>query len=203
MCLAPCFKGCTDEDYRNEVEHVQHYFDSAGQSLVREIERAREQASENLAFEEAAAQHARIDKLKPVLAQFPEVVQRIDRQHAVMVQPSAEPGCVVLFRIDAAAIAGPVPFAIQAAEHTKSQSMEARLQQALDAAPPKDPSKALEKMEHLAILKRWIYRGKRVGEIFFANEAGELPMRRLVRGISRVYRGESAEPAPAGIPPAS
>jgi hypothetical protein len=81
--------------------------------------------------------------------------------------------------------------------------MEARLQQALDASPPKNHNKALETMEHLAILKRWIYRGKRIGEIFFANEAGELPMRRLVRGISRVYRGESPEPAPTSTPPAS
>ena len=39
MCLAPCFKGCTDEEYAAEVERVQQYFASGGQSLVREIER--------------------------------------------------------------------------------------------------------------------------------------------------------------------
>jgi len=48
-------------------------------------------------------------------------------------------------------------------------------------------------MEHLAILKRWYYRGSRIGEIFFADEKGELPMRRIVRGISRVFKGEAAE----------
>jgi len=48
-------------------------------------------------------------------------------------------------------------------------------------------------MEHLAILKRWFYRGTRAGEIFFADEKRELPMRRIVRGIARVYRGEKAE----------
>ena len=37
MCLAPCFKGCTDDDYHAEVARVQAYFDSAGDSLVREI----------------------------------------------------------------------------------------------------------------------------------------------------------------------
>jgi hypothetical protein len=45
-------------------------------------------------------------------------------------------------------------------------------------------------MEHLAILKRWYYRSSKLGEIFFADENGELPMRRIVRGISRVFRGE-------------
>jgi hypothetical protein len=48
-------------------------------------------------------------------------------------------------------------------------------------------------MEHLALLKRWYYRGSRVGEIFFADEKGILPMRRIVRGIARVYHGEKSE----------
>ena len=48
-------------------------------------------------------------------------------------------------------------------------------------------------MEHLALLKRWYYRGSRLGEIFLADDRGELPMRRVVRGISRVFRGEKPE----------
>jgi hypothetical protein len=48
-------------------------------------------------------------------------------------------------------------------------------------------------MEHLALLKRWYYRSSRVGEIFFADDKGTLPLRRIVRGISRVYRGEKPE----------
>ena len=43
MCLAPCFKGCTDEAYAAEVERVQQYFESGGQSLVREVERLRDE----------------------------------------------------------------------------------------------------------------------------------------------------------------
>jgi excinuclease UvrABC nuclease subunit len=203
MCLAPCFKGCTDEEYGREVGRVQSYFDSAGQSLSREIERQRELASERLAFEEAAALHARVDKVKPVIASLPEAVHRIDRMAAVMVQPSAEAGCVALFRVGAGVLTGPLAFSIQAPEQAKSQSMEARLQHALDGIPAAERSSALETMEHLAILKRWVYRGKKVGEIFFANETGELPMRRLVRGVSRVYRGEGPEAAPIAPLPAS
>ena len=48
-------------------------------------------------------------------------------------------------------------------------------------------------MEHVSLLKRWYYRGRRVGEIFFADHKGLLPMRRIVRGIARVYRGEKTE----------
>ena len=52
-------------------------------------------------------------------------------------------------------------------------------------------------MEHLALLKRWFYRSTRTGEIFFADAKGGLPLRRLVRGIARVYRGEKPEAAAA------
>jgi hypothetical protein len=98
-----------------------------------------------------------------------------------------------LFRVDGGAIAGPLEFPISGGEHTKSQSMEARIQAALAAFPGCKPGSAIERMEHLAILKRWCYRGTRAGEIFFADSRGELPMRRLVRGIGRVYKGEAPE----------
>jgi hypothetical protein len=48
-------------------------------------------------------------------------------------------------------------------------------------------------MEHLALLRRWYYRGNRVGEIFLADDKNIFPMRRIVRGIGRVFRGEKRE----------
>jgi excinuclease ABC subunit C len=193
MCLAPCFKGCSDEEYRTEVSRVQAYFDTGGESLVREIAVQRDAASANLEFENASALHARLDKLKPLLSQLPGIVHRIDRLAGVMVQRSAGPESVNFFQIDAGRISGPITFPIQAAEHTKSQSMESRVQEALVSFAPVIPSTTVETMEHLALLKRWYYRGSRLGEIFFADEKGALPMRRMVRGISRVYRGEKSE----------
>ena len=196
MCLAPCFKGCTDQAYRQEVERVQAYLDTGGVSLERELSQQREEASNNLDFENAAALHARVEKLKPVLGQLPEIVRRTDQLSGLMVQPSAAENSVTFFRIDAGCIGGPATFSIQSPEHTKSQSMESRVQQAVDAMPHTPAKTALEAMEHLAILRRWYYRGTRVGEIFLADDKGMLPMRRIVRGISRVYRGEKPEVQP-------
>ena len=193
MCLAPCFKGCSDDEYVTEVNRVQAYFDSSGDSLQRELSAERESASGRLAFEDAAAIHARVEKLKPLLSQLPEIVQRLDRLSALMIQPSPIAGSVTFFRVDAGKISGPNPFCIQSAEHAKSQSMESRVQVALDAFPPAKAGPASETMEHLALLKRWFYRGSRTGELFFADTKGELPMRRIVRGISRVFRGEKPE----------
>jgi excinuclease ABC subunit C len=193
MCLAPCFKGCTDEEHSAEVARVQAYFDSAGESLAREFSAQRDAASTNLGFEDAAAIHARLEKLKPVLSQLPEAVHRLDRLSALMIQPCHISDSVAFFRIEAGCISGPVVFCIQATEHAKSQSMESRVQEALGLFVPPKTKSVLETMEHLALFKRWYYRGSRMGEVFFADDAGKLPLRRVVRGISRVYRGEKPE----------
>jgi len=195
MCLAPCFKGCTDDEYRAEVVRVQDFLDSRGESLKRAFAVERDEASAKLEFESAATIHARLDKLAPVVQQMPEAVRRIDQMRALIVQRSAQAECVALFRVDSGALAGPLDFPISAPEHTKSQSMEARIQAALETLPAADPKNAGERMEHLAILKRWFYRGMRAGEIFFAESNGELPMRRVVRGIGRVFKGETPETA--------
>jgi excinuclease ABC subunit C len=200
MCLAPCFRACTDDEYRAEVIRVEDFLNTRGESLKRQMAAERDRASANLAFEDAAALHARLDKLAPVLQQMPEAVHRIDQMHALIVQKSMQPESVALFRIDGGAIAGPLQFPISGAEHTKSQSMEARIQAALAEFPPSEPRSATERMEHLAILKRWFYRGTRTGEIFFADRKAELPVRRIVRGISRVYKGEAAETGGSPIP---
>lgn len=193
MCLAPCFRGCSDDEYRDEVGRVQAYFDSGGDSLVREISVQRDALSADLDFENAAAQHARLEKLRPVAGQLPEIVRRIDRLAGVIVQPSTEANCVALFRLDRGRLWGPIVFSIQPPEHTKSQSMESRVEACLRQTEECGAASALETMEHLSILKRWYYRSSRVGEIFLADEKGTLPMRRIVRGIGRVLRGERPE----------
>jgi excinuclease ABC subunit C len=194
MCLAPCFKGCTDADYHAEVVRVQAFFDTAGQSLTRELTEQRERASAELAFEEASGIHAKLDKLKPVTAQLPEIVRRIATLQAIIVQPGGEAGSVSLFHFGEATLRGPIAFNVEL--RAESQSMESRVEATIANFPAAMAHSTTERMEHLAILKRWYYRSHRTGEIFFADDKGAWPLRRIVRGIGRVYRGEKAqEPA--------
>jgi excinuclease UvrABC nuclease subunit len=192
MCLAPCFKGCTDADYHAEVARVQAFFDSSGDSLAREFTLQRERSSSELAFEDAASIHAKLEKLKPLLSQLPEIVKRIDRLRATIIQPSAEPDSVALFRFSHACLSGPLQFRIE--QSGSPQSMESRVQQVLEGFAARDYSTS-ERSEHLAMLKRWYYRSQRTGEIFFAGEDGSWPLRRMVRGIGRVHRGEKVPEA--------
>lgn len=197
MCLAPCYKGCTDDEYAAETERVANYFDSNGRSLLVQIASEREAASERLEFEAAAAMHARHEKVGAVRAQLPDIVRRINRLRGVMVQPSVEPECVTLFKIEHGCLGSPVTLNVAARQivgNVKTpMSMEARITEALATATDPEPHSAPEWMEHLALLKRWYYRTSKIGEVFFADEKGELPMRRIVRGVSRVYKGEAPQ----------
>ena len=213
MCLAPCFKGCSDERYAEESARVERYFESAGHSLLVEISRARDESSERLEFEAAAAAHTRLEKLKSVQGRIAEIVHRIDRLNGILLQPSHLPGHIALFRIAGGMLHQPIAFDVsgrglkpeakppesEAAHNAKpqsapTQSMEARIKELLGAAEPVVPRSAQEWMEHLALPKRWYYRTNKVGEIFFEDDHGLLPMRRVVRAVGRVFKGEK----PAG-----
>jgi excinuclease UvrABC nuclease subunit len=204
MCLAPCFKGCSDEQYREETGRVQNFFESSGQALLRELEAERERLSQELQFESAAAAHARMEKVRGILGavSLPEMVRPIDKLRALMVQRSPQADAVNLFRIEAGFIHPAVSFTVtenppavetETAVKKTPRSLESRVAEALATVEIAAPASAVELNEHIALLKRWYYRSRRVGEIFFADERNELPLRRVVRGISRVLKGERAE----------
>ncbi|MCU1221775.1 MAG: UvrB/UvrC protein [Candidatus Angelobacter sp.] len=208
MCLAPCFKGCTDEAYGAEVARVQAYFDSGGQSLLGELETERERLSSALDFEGAAAQHTKVVKVKSILSACDDICGRLDRLDAVIIQPSVEPKSIALFRFHRGELTGPVPFAMETedvaqpvqdpavppqtvhAQTIYAESAESRIRTALETMVSHGSQSAQRFGEELAILKRWYYRTHKVGEVFFSGEQGELPFRRIVRGMTRVYRGE-------------
>ena len=221
MCLAPCFKGCTDEEYLSEVARVQNYLDTRGDSLVQQLVQERDAASGGLEFERAATIHVRIDKVKAVVTGLPEIVQRLDRLHAVIIQPSAAPESVALFEVRGGLINGPAIFSVQQMIHPNAsagstslyayphlaqpipetgtapkvtpQTFDARVLESLKLIEHRTKASVAERTEELALLKQWYYRSSRVGEIFFADEHGQLPVRRIVRGISRIYRGEKEQ----------
>ncbi|HEY6251746.1 MAG TPA: hypothetical protein VI685_17450 [Candidatus Angelobacter sp.] len=188
MCLAPCFKGCTDEEYAVEVGRVQAFLDSCGESLLQELAAERERLSAVLDFEAAAKQHAKVEKIKGILSGADEIYQRIDRLDAIVIQPSQQPQSAALFRFAKGELAGPKHFAAESED--ASQSMESRLRTVLENLESSGARSAQQFMEELAILKRWYYRCHKVGEIIFAKDDGQMPMRKLGSAVGRVYRGE-------------
>jgi len=141
MCLAPCFQGCTDAEYHDELHRVTNSLDSEGQTLVRFLEAERQQASEQLEFEQAAKAHRRIEKVHEVLRLKPGLVRNLSDLHALILQRGAEPKSVAFFRIVAGELRGPVSLLLD--DNVASPvPLDQQLRDLLDTLAPAEPSRA-------------------------------------------------------------
>src|ERR1700681_4903200 len=182
MCLAPCFAGCTKEEYDAELGRVLSFLSTSGASLSAELERERESASEALDFERAAAVHRRIEKAAEALRGLPELARRLEDLNAVVLQRAAEENTIAVFAVRAGRIEEPrmLRFAELASE---PRSVEQILREWLEppgdhdrAAPlPNTPQRCRELEDQLSLLARWFYKKPRAGEIFFREAVSRPP----------------------------
>jgi excinuclease ABC subunit C len=223
MCLAPCFAGCTKEEYDVEVGRVVAFLSTSGSSLTAELERERESASETLDFERASAVHRRIEKAAEALRGLPDLARRLEDLNAVVLQRAAEENTVAVFVVRAGRIDEPrlLRFSELASE---PRSVEQILREWLEAPAESIPASGkaatsqqiLRELEdQLALLTRWYHKKPRLGEIFFreatarsasvapqdeasARRNSEWPYRRILRACSRLLAPPTEEKKQAG-----
>jgi excinuclease ABC subunit C len=121
-CMAPCFKGCTDERYAQEAEAVHAFLATRGTSLIEELSKQRDEASTSLDFEKAAEIHARLAKAESAAALMAPAVHPLNDLNGVIVQPSSQPEHVDLFLLTHGALDGPVPYSVAGMRHQNEQS---------------------------------------------------------------------------------
>jgi excinuclease ABC subunit C len=131
MCLAPCFAGCSKQEYDVEVSRVLETLESGGSFLIKEIEAQREAASDALNFEKAAALHKRLEKVSGTLRGWGELTRRIDEIDAVILQRAAEEKTILVFPARAGILAEPL-FLRFAELSTEPKSVEGMLRSVLD-----------------------------------------------------------------------
>jgi excinuclease ABC subunit C len=110
MCLAPCFKGCTEERYAEEAAAVQNFLATRGESRLVTLRTGRDAASANLEFEFAAALHAQAQRVEAVRALAPELVRPLSQLRAVILQASTNPDEVAVFVYENGSLRGPAAF---------------------------------------------------------------------------------------------
>jgi hypothetical protein len=110
MCLAPCYKGCSDERYADESAAVERFLATRGESRLVTLRTERDDASANLEFESAAALHAQVQKVEAVRALAPELVRPLNELRAVILQASGEPDEVAVFLFENGRLRGPAAF---------------------------------------------------------------------------------------------
>ncbi len=210
MCLAPCFAGCSKEEYDIEVGRVVGFLASSGAAQVSAIEREREAASGSLDFERAAALHRKLEKVAEVLRGLPELARKVDELDAAILQRAAEENTIAIFVVRGGRITD--PFFLRFGElASQPRSLEEILRQQLDpqmngnvsggvlpleeralgSPPPHWASEALA--EDLALLARWVYSKPRQGEIFFRQP--DWPYRRIIRACSRLLASQNSLPS--------
>jgi excinuclease ABC subunit C len=136
MCMAPCFAGCTKEEYDADVASLLTMLDTHGTALTNRLEDDREAASEALDFERAAALHKRIEKVKAALHGLPEVIRRLDELDAVILQRGAMEKLVMMFPVVGGLFRE--PFAINFADASEPRSVESILREALPSRVRKE-----------------------------------------------------------------
>jgi excinuclease ABC subunit C len=91
----------------------------------------------------------------------------------------------------------PVTLEASPASGPAVDTLEERLQTAIHALESMSPSRPSTPQieDHLALFTRWCFRplAKRTGEAVFASADGTLPHKPLLRAISRVARGSTAD----------
>ncbi len=110
MCLAPCFKGCSDERYAEEAAAVQSFLATRGESRLVVLRGERDTASAQLEFESAAALHAQVQRVETVRALAAELVRPLSELRVVILQASANPDEVAVFLFENQRLRGPVLF---------------------------------------------------------------------------------------------
>jgi excinuclease UvrABC nuclease subunit len=110
MCLAPCYKGCSDERYAEEAAAIESFLATRGDSRLVTLRTQRDRASADLAFESAAMLHAQVQRVEAVHALAAELVRPLSRLHAVILQASAKPDEVAMFPYENGRLRGPVAF---------------------------------------------------------------------------------------------
>jgi excinuclease ABC subunit C len=131
MCLAPCFAGCTQEEYDVEIGRVLESLETTGTSLTEQLAQERAAASEALDFERAAALHKRLDKVMAVLRGMPDLARRIEELDLVILQRSAEPQTIAVFPVRGGMLEEPV-FLRFAEISSEPRSVEAILKDSLE-----------------------------------------------------------------------
>jgi excinuclease UvrABC nuclease subunit len=205
MCLAPCFAGCSKEEYDVEVQKLVTFLETGGSSLRESLEAERNRASEDLDYEKAALLHKKLDKLDDALRGQPELPRRLQDLNAVILQRGVADQSICVYQVRSGKIAElfELSFSTLAGDPRSAEQLLRQHLEPLQASGPGESGStpvipnevrnlsassaafpAADLSEHLWLLARWFYSNPRQGEIFFP--ANAWPYRRMMRACARL-----------------
>lgn len=182
-CMRPCQAVVTIDEYRTEASRVEQFLRTNGASLQEAAEQARDRASAEMQFEEAARLHHRVERIAQVQAAAGDLPRALERLAGIAVLPSAVQDCIDLWFLVGGRWQEPRRLSLTESAGAGS-SLDRRLREIIAQLHPNGESDP----EHLALLTRWHGSSWRDGEWIEMEWPTKIPYRRLVNAIARVSR---------------
>jgi excinuclease ABC subunit C len=182
LCLRPCQLAVSAFEYAAEVSRLSEFLVSNGKHAIATLTSARDRASHETEFEQAARLHKELEKVKAVIALRDDLVTELDSLNGLAVTRASGEGCVALWPMLAGIWQAPLVFDF-APEQVQTRSLDQYLRERL-ASHLREPRVTGNRLEELAILSRWYYSSWRDGQWLGFKTLADLNLRKLVREIS-------------------
>ena len=191
LCLRPCQLAVSAAEYATEVSRLSEFLLSNGRHAMAILTSARDRASHETDFEQAARLHKELEKVKAVTTLRNDLVTEIESLNGLALTRATGHGRVALWPMFSGFWQPPLVLEF-AQEQMQARSLDQHLRERL-ASHLAEPRVTGNRSEELAILARWYYSSWRDGQWFGFRTLADLNVRKLVREISLQARASEAE----------
>jgi excinuclease ABC subunit C len=186
LCLRPCQLAVSAAEYAAEVARLSEFLEFNGRHTISVLTSARDRASGDTDFEQAARLHKDLEKVKAITVLRDELVTEIESLNGLALTRAPGRGRVALWPMLSGYWQQPI-FLNFIADDGQARSLDHHLREQLaqHLAAPRAYGK---RAEEVSILARWYYSSWRDGQWFGFRNLKDLNLRKLVREISLLVR---------------
>ncbi len=186
QCLRPCQKAVTEAEYVAEVQRVYSFLSTNGDSDLRALSKARDEAARTLQFEEAADLHKTIAKLKEIGRQRDELVCDARSLSGIALTKGGTANSFRLWPMVNGLWHEPEEITVQ--EDDTPEAVADRVQPSVSRLTTQDLELAGDAADHLAILVRWYHSSWRDGQWYPLGSGIKPSVRRISKAALRMLR---------------
>lgn len=186
QCLRPCQTAVTREEYASEAGRVADFLAANGKTTVAALTAARERASEEMDFEQAAQIHKQIERVGATASLRDEIVADARTFSGVALTRAVGPKQMRLWLMIEGSWQEPVNLSFSL-EEPRSRSLDSELREKL-AGALQASVQAGSRTEQIALFSRWYFSTWRDGQWFPFRNLADLNYRKLVRAISTLAK---------------
>lgn len=190
QCLRPCQCAVSAEEYATESARVAEFLATNGRSALASLSVARERASAEMDFEQAAQIHKRIEKVGSACAFRDPVIANATEFNGVALTRGTGVLQVRLWPMLAGLWQEPICLDFST-EESQPKSLDRQIRELL-AESLANPRTRGRRAEEMGIFSRWYYSSWRDGHWFPFERLTDLNYRRLVRQISSFQKPQQS-----------